>query len=187
MQTFHRTTATMESRREILIARAEALVGYVFLDKELLWEALQAAGSNMTFQYPEGNKRLAMIGDAVLKLALLADLRSSNMTRGENIPTHTCKVSFIPLCSSLLRRGAGSMSNIITNIGSNANLERVGRRVHLQELVNTNPSQAGQVSTVTLTATLEAILGAVYIDCSNRAELVLVVMARLGLWTRQQQ
>lgn len=50
----------------------ETILNYHFINSELLWEALQAAGS----LYPgeglraEGNKRLALVGDEVLGLVL---------------------------------------------------------------------------------------------------------------------
>jgi hypothetical protein len=72
------------NNRATLIAAAEALIGYVFIDSEEIWEAVQASGSNMAYKYPEGNKRLAMIGDVVLKLALLDILRALNMPRGKD-------------------------------------------------------------------------------------------------------
>lgn len=72
------------NNRATLIAAGELLTGYLFIDSEVLWEAVQAGGSNMAYMYPEGNKRLAMIGDVVLKLALLDILRSQNIPRGED-------------------------------------------------------------------------------------------------------
>lgn len=53
----------------------ETILAYHFTDRNQLWTALQAAGSS----YPgertdtDGNKRLAILGDAVLKLALVED------------------------------------------------------------------------------------------------------------------
>lgn len=41
------------------------------------------AGSNMAMRYPEGNKRLAMIGNAVLKLVVLEDLRAADLPRSK--------------------------------------------------------------------------------------------------------
>lgn len=60
------------------ITRAvEGIIGYRFSDRLILWEALQAAGSPVTSagtrRFPDGNKRLAVLGDAVLKLVLVAE------------------------------------------------------------------------------------------------------------------
>ncbi|OBT63704.1 hypothetical protein VE03_06134 [Pseudogymnoascus sp. 23342-1-I1] len=149
------------TRQEALITAGEILTGYMFNDKELLWEAEQASGSNIAYRYPEGNKRLAMIGDVVLKLVVLDDLRSRNIPRG-------------------------SMDNVVQSVVSNTGLERVGRRIHLDEIVNANPSQQGYVSPRIVADTLEAIIGAVYLDSGKDIESVRLVMATLGLWPREQ-
>lgn len=64
-------------------------------------------------------------------------------------------------------------------MGSNANLDRVGRENGLDCYINVNPSQVGVISPVTMTATVEAILGAVYLD--GGMDMVQHVMAKLGL------
>jgi len=45
----------------------ETTINYEFCDKSLLVQALEAAGATMA---SEGNKRLALIGDAALRLVL---------------------------------------------------------------------------------------------------------------------
>jgi ribonuclease-3 len=49
------------------IRAVELIINYVFHDKSLLLRALEAAGATMASQ---GNKRLALIGDAALTLVL---------------------------------------------------------------------------------------------------------------------
>lgn len=62
----------------------EAILAYHFTDPTLLWTALQAAGSI----YPgevvikDGSKRLAILGDAVLKLVLVEDWYRSGAAKG---------------------------------------------------------------------------------------------------------
>ena len=58
----------------------------------------------------------------------------------------------------------GRASDIVQRVGSNANLDRVGRLHGLDVFVCRNPSQGNQISPITMTATVEAILGAVYLD-----------------------
>ena len=70
-----------DNRQNAMVAAAEEVIDYFFIDKALPWEALQAAGSNMAFRYVEGNKQLAMIGDVVLRLVVLEDLRAANSPR----------------------------------------------------------------------------------------------------------
>lgn len=56
------------------IATAEAIIRYTFVDKSLLWEALQMAGSGVTYAgnrtVPDGNKHLAVGGDTVAQTVL---------------------------------------------------------------------------------------------------------------------
>lgn len=49
------------------IRAVEVILNYEFHDKSLLVKALEAAGATMASQ---GNKRLALIGDAALRLVL---------------------------------------------------------------------------------------------------------------------
>lgn len=49
------------------IRAVEDIINYEFRDKSLLIKALEAAGATMASQ---GNKRLALIGDAALRLVL---------------------------------------------------------------------------------------------------------------------
>ncbi|KFY31782.1 hypothetical protein V493_00802 [Pseudogymnoascus sp. VKM F-4281 (FW-2241)] len=151
------------NRQNAMVRAAEDVIDYSFIDKELPWEAIQAAGSNMAFRYPEGNKRLAMIGDAVVKLVVLEDLRVADSPRD-----------------------AGDMQNSLSYIGSNANLDRVGRLNNLEAIVNRNPSQPGAVAANTLTATFEALIGAVYLDSGGTTTRARLVMERLGLWPNRE-
>jgi hypothetical protein len=48
----------------------EALIGYRFNNQEICWEALQG---KQTSGYPNGNKRLALLGDALLRVRLVKD------------------------------------------------------------------------------------------------------------------
>lgn len=75
--------------------------------------------------------------------------------------------------------GLGSASTILQQVGSNANLDRVGRIHGLDGFICCNPSQGRHISPVTMSATIEAILGAVYIDSS--IDNVSQVMQTLGL------
>ena len=68
---------------------------------------------------------------------------------------------------------------VVSAVGSNANLEAVGRHNGLDQFVNTNPSSWGAVSSGTMAHTVEAILGAVYLDGGMNS--VQQVMRTLGL------
>lgn len=65
---------------------AEIIIGYSFTDPLILWEALQAAGSGVTSagtrRFPDGNKRLAVLGDTILELVLVEEWYDSADVRG---------------------------------------------------------------------------------------------------------
>jgi ribonuclease-3 len=73
------------------IVGAEQVLGYTFTDRNRLWEALQAPGSGVwmvgTRHLYEGNKRLALKGDAALKNVIITDWYLSDGSRGKPIPT----------------------------------------------------------------------------------------------------
>lgn len=66
--------------------QVEVIIAYTFTDPLILWEALQAAGSTVrsagTRRFPDGNKRLAVLGDTVLKLVLVGEWYDSPDARG---------------------------------------------------------------------------------------------------------
>lgn len=69
-------TSTLEDGR---IQAVEGIIGYRFVDETLLREALQAAG----YSYPiDGNKNLALVGDAALRLVLVSDGYKRHVFKG---------------------------------------------------------------------------------------------------------
>ena len=64
----------------------ERIIGYSFSDPLILLEALQAAGSTVrsagTRHFPDGNKRMAVLGDTILKLILVCEWYDSADVRG---------------------------------------------------------------------------------------------------------
>lgn len=69
------------------VLMVELIIDYTFTDPFKLWEALQAPGSPVPSiggrPIPEGNKRLAMIGDSVLKLAMVSHWYTGTGLRGK--------------------------------------------------------------------------------------------------------
>ncbi|KAL8682243.1 MAG: hypothetical protein Q9186_001702 [Xanthomendoza sp. 1 TL-2023] len=138
----------------------EAIIGYNFDDRFLLWEALQAAGSFVSLaggagnrKIPNGNKRLAVLGDTVLQLVLVEVWYASGQERG-------------------------AFDQLRQRIGSNNNLNSIGIDARLDAFVE-RAGGTTAVSPVTMTATVEAILGAVYLD--SNMESVRAVMQALSL------
>lgn len=72
-------------------------IGYLFNDPRILWEALQAPGSIGNYfgrrRLPDGNKRLALLGDTALKLVLLREWYNGDGNRGKS-PTPGLGTSF---------------------------------------------------------------------------------------------
>ena len=64
---------------------------------------------------------------------------------------------------------------------SNVNLAQAGRVAGLDALVIGNPSQLGMVSDKTVATTVEALLGAVYLDSGKDIVAVKSAMRALGL------
>ena len=80
------------------VRKVQSRIGYNFKNAPYLWEALQGAGSivrsgeiegpgieyhSVGFQrMPDGNRRLAILGDAVLRLAISEDWYTSEAGRG---------------------------------------------------------------------------------------------------------
>lgn len=88
----------------------QEVTGYHFANPSLLWEALQAAGSGVLSiggrAVSEGNKRLALLGDAALKLGLLSDWYEKNQPRGE------CVLLVFPLALSVSRSSSLPISDV---------------------------------------------------------------------------
>ena len=81
--------------------------------------------------------------------------------------------------SKLTSAVSGRATEILQTVSSNSNMDRVARRHGLDNFVNGNRSQGGMISANVMTATLEAIVGAVYLD--GGLDQVKRVMRNLGL------
>lgn len=74
----------LSPQKAATIEAVESLIQYKFKDSALLWEALNikpviTPGLPVP---PEGNKRLAVIGDSVLQLALAEEWYKGDTSRG---------------------------------------------------------------------------------------------------------
>lgn len=159
------------------ITSVEAVLGYTFTDRNCLWEALQAPGSGVSVagnrQIPEGNKRLALKGDAAIRNVIIEDWFSTHRRRGrtllalKELSTKLSNVEFAAVADSILQSQV-----------SNNNLQRICNLHGLQRFINLNPSSRGSIPPRTMYDTMEAILGAVAEDGGDEA--LRAVMHRLG-------
>lgn len=84
---------------------------------------------------------------------------------------------------SFLIDGVERLSRVVSDVGSNANLDMIGRTNGLDPLINKNPSEKdANVGAITMAGTVEAIIGAVYLDGDMKS--VTHVMQTLGLMPR---
>ncbi|KAL9580523.1 MAG: hypothetical protein Q9212_004445 [Teloschistes hypoglaucus] len=140
------------------VQRLQDIIGYSFEDPSIAFEAVSAAGAAITSvgarRFPNGNKRLAVLGDTVLQLALAEGWYDGDEAR----------VGF---------------NRVRQRISSNQNLCTQGTANNIGTLIHLSGGQTA-VAPVTMADTMEAILGAVYID-SKSMGTVKAVMQALGL------
>ncbi|KAG9680772.1 hypothetical protein KCU95_g15282, partial [Aureobasidium melanogenum] len=146
------------------LERAEALIGYRLQKPEegYLWEALQVAGSG---QYRiadrlvyDGNKRLAIVGDTAMALAIARPWYEKDDTLGD--------------WDSKRQR-----------LLSNNNLARIAHETGFVECMVVNPRNPVQASTKLAANLVEAVIGAVWIDSNESIVAVRQAMEALGLFT----
>ncbi|KAJ5263819.1 hypothetical protein N7478_011424 [Penicillium angulare] len=131
------------------IRAVEAIINYGFHNPQFIANALKAAGSSGAAQ---GNKRLALIGDAVLRLVLY------ELGYEED-------------------RSIGDMTSAQNTRATNENLARIGFSLGLSAFIQLSPSAQGVVPERLMATTIEAIIGAVYLD-SGRDIMVVRALIR---------
>ncbi|KAK2684576.1 hypothetical protein QWA68_016807 [Fusarium oxysporum] len=145
----------MKERKEL-----EAILQYEFRDPSILKEALLADGAEPANSRSDankhGNKRLALIGDALLRLVLVDD---SIMGGASTAASH----------------------NICAAEASNTALNKDQKRLGLSRFIKTAPAQQGQVYRVTGASTIEAQIGAVWVDSQHDYKRVHHVVHNLNI------
>ncbi|KAI8954264.1 ribonuclease III domain-containing protein [Xylaria longipes] len=125
------------------LSLAQQILDYEFQNEDLLWEALQAPGSNVATlngrELTQGNKGLAHVGDAVIMLVIKLDGYTTNRSIGE---------------------AQRSLERLANNYQFTSKCDETG----LTACINHNPSQGNLVSPRIRADTLEAVIGAVYLD-----------------------
>ena len=165
-----------------VMPKVEAIIGYDFKEHDILFEALLEPGFHAP--YGNGNKRLALLGDAAMRLALLEHWYTTTGTARGTSPIS----SDIPRIILIISIGDGQA--LLNRVGSNDNLQLIGRKAGLTMLITPNQSQPREIPIGTMSATVQAILGAVYVDAKNDSAHVAAindiapvtqVMRKLGL------
>ncbi|KAH8747758.1 ribonuclease III domain-containing protein [Diaporthe sp. PMI_573] len=136
------------------------IIDYHFKNDKLLNEAVLAAGASVSDVQVDGNKQgnkgLALIGDALIRLAIVDQGYADGARTGES-------------------------SDIVKDRGSNMSLVRDAHKLDLGKFVIKNPSQGKSVSRSTLASTVEALVGAVWLDSVRDFERVRAVIKRLRI------
>ncbi|KAL8867536.1 MAG: hypothetical protein Q9174_005603 [Haloplaca sp. 1 TL-2023] len=124
----------------------EAKIGYDFKQPLLLWEALQADGANPVLLaprlFPQGHKRLAIIGDKLLDILLATKW----------YPT---------------MQVTGIYDRFRQDKTSNENLAAIFDQVQLEQFVSFAPGTITAPAKAK-TAAVEGIIGAVFLDASSK-------------------
>ena len=154
------------------IATIELIIGYEFNDKTLLQQAFTAPRTHTNPS--DGNRRLALLGDAVLRIALM---KYWYLTPGATRGNARSRKKFARADANV-----ADGNHVLQSVATNDNLNNIGRNANLASFVICNPSQApGVISRRTMADTVEAILGAVYHDANINIVSVTPVMRNLGL------
>jgi ribonuclease-3 len=75
-------------------------------------------------------------------------------------------------------------SNRVKNLCRNRKLSQVAQRSGLAKYITQNPCQQGQVRQETAASTVEALVGAVYLDCGENISTVRKVLEAIRFFTK---
>ncbi|KAI0141253.1 ribonuclease III domain-containing protein [Xylariaceae sp. FL1272] len=120
---------------------AQVLIGYHFANEALLQQALRVAGAPRALR--EGNKPLANVGDTVIHTVISVDCYHEGLT-------------------------IGATTQRIQTLANNARFAQLCDNSGLAGCIFNNPAQFNMVSDKTKATTLEAVVGAVFIDAGIR-------------------
>ncbi|KAK2759253.1 hypothetical protein FQN53_008091 [Emmonsiellopsis sp. PD_33] len=133
------TQSSMDNTTGILpsaqIQQVEGIIGYKFTTPSLCEEALETAG----YRTQSGNRSLAQVGDAALKVSLVLSGRARGDSRED-------------------------IQKFCDHTATNFFLSARGFEHGLNKHLVVNPSQRGIVAHSVMATSVEAILGAVFLD-----------------------
>ncbi|KAG0651843.1 hypothetical protein D0Z07_0846 [Hyphodiscus hymeniophilus] len=130
------------------------------------WEALQIKGNGITQLgdriIDDGNKKLALLGDSLLKTIVLDQWSYTGMSRKEG-------------------------HELATFLGRNSHLEQCGHEAGLESKINYYPrltydGRKISVSQKVMSDTVQALVAAIYLDSGKNLNAVHKAMKGLGLY-----
>ncbi|PYI36385.1 ribonuclease III [Aspergillus indologenus CBS 114.80] len=142
----------MASPGSELVISIQSRLGVTFDKPSLIHEAFMAAGAVNR----DGNKDLALIGDSALQLFLQTQGRTRNASRER-------------------------INQVVSRIAGNANLAQRGFELGLDQYIVKNPSQGNYVADKLMATTVEAIVGAVFLETNWDQEALQRAVNALGL------
>ncbi|KAJ6019793.1 hypothetical protein N7499_003109 [Penicillium canescens] len=130
----------------------ECLIGYHFQDRGLMEEALEEVGPGTA-----GNERLALLGDTILSLMLLRRWYCEGNTTEQG-------------------------TNLLQAYACNKHLTSRAKALGLQKFIHQRLDLERGVPDHALATTVEAILGAVWLDSEESLRKVNNVMSKISLY-----
>ncbi|KAL2839867.1 ribonuclease III domain-containing protein [Aspergillus pseudodeflectus] len=121
-------------------------------DESLFTEALSAAG----YRDSTGHKNLAGVGDATLLQNTQVEGRERHMSRG-------------------------AITDMVKQIAGNENLAARGFELGIDAYILNNPAHRGDIQDRLMATTMEAIIGAVFLDNGKSLSAVQSIIAAFGL------
>ncbi|KAK6522605.1 hypothetical protein TWF281_002043 [Arthrobotrys megalospora] len=147
--------------KAVNVERLQNIIGYVFKSSSLLTEALESRGhARVVSGKIDGNQRLALLGDAVLGLVQLDQWYQTQQSRGN---------------ADLLLKAR------VTNRSLQECAERLGITSEILVAPCQEYLQGQQIGRLTSASTVEALLGAVWLDSNKDFEQVQKVVHKLGI------
>lgn len=165
----------------------ERLLGYRFLNMEILEEA----STHCSVQYKKNNQRLEFLGDAVMDFAVvsLLALHQKNSNEGDLSKQRSEATNNMNLGKKALHLGLQKHLLVMSNrllcdfrdIQLHYEMEEFVEKDNFFEAGGINTEVVGESCHKALADFLEALIGAVFIDCGGSLEVVQRVVMHINL------
>lgn len=165
----------------------QRIIGYDFKNQYICWEALQTAGNGIVAagqrRIPNGNKRLAILGEYVIGLVISQDWYDGGSDEGRESPHARQRQD--PSFRVLMANNLGKWTKIRQKVITNDHLGSIGQDCQLDGCVQLGNGQTSLSKKMMATA-VEAVVGAVYLDGGEGGLAdVREVMQKLGIWSAE--